>query len=129
SSTEVDEDCKEPVVYIMPEQRQVTIKGATMRLGSYEALLTEGSTVAKLYGDTVAHERHRHRYEVNPDYHTMLEKNGLVLSGKSKDGVLVEFIELPGHKYFVATQAHPELKSRLESPAPLFYGLIEACLE
>ncbi|MBT3405795.1 CTP synthase (glutamine hydrolyzing) [Candidatus Woesearchaeota archaeon] len=129
NSTEVDEDCKEPVVYIMPEQRQVTIKGATMRLGSYEALLTEGSTVAKLYGDTVAHERHRHRYEVNPDYHTMLEKNGLVLSGKSKDGVLVEFIELPGHKYFVATQAHPELKSRLESPAPLFYGLIEACLE
>jgi CTP synthase len=74
-------------------------------------------------------ERHRHRYEVNPDYHEILTKKGMVFSGMSPNGKLVEFIELPGHKYFVGTQAHPELKSKLEKPGPLFYGLVKACQE
>ncbi|RLB84574.1 MAG: CTP synthetase, partial [Deltaproteobacteria bacterium] len=88
-----------------------------------------GTLVRKLYGSNKASERHRHRYEVNPEYHEVLKENGMVFSGISKDGRLVEFIELPDHTYFVATQAHPELKSRMERPAPLFYGFVRACME
>ncbi len=127
NSTEIDPDTRYPVIDILPEQRSVTKKGGTMRLGSCEAVLKPGTVVHKLYGADVAHERHRHRYEVNPEYHKILTENGLIISGASKDGRLAEFIELPEHKYFVATQSHPELKSRLERPAPLFYGLVKAC--
>lgn len=116
-----------PVIDILPTQKDVTQKGATMRLGDYKAKLLKGSKVAALYNADVAFERHRHRYEVNPKYHDVLRKNGLILSGLSEDGTLAEFIELKDHPYFVGTQAHPELKSRLESPAPLFVGFIEAC--
>ena len=129
NSTEVNENTKNPVVCILPEQRNVKEKGATMRLGSYKADLKKGTKVQKLYNSNVANERHRHRYEVNPECHDVLQKNGMVFSGTSKNGRLVEFLELPKHKYFVATQAHPELKSRLEYPAPLFYGLVKACLD
>jgi CTP synthase len=81
-----------------------------------------------LYGKGEVSERHRHRYEVNPDYHRQITEKGMIFSGTSKDARLVEFIELPNHKFFVATQAHPELKSRMEKPAPLFHGFIKACL-
>jgi CTP synthase len=92
-------------------------------------LLGEGTLARSLYGKNEASERHRHRYEVNPEYHDILTKNGMVFSGISPDNRLVEFIELPDHKYFIATQAHPELKSRMENPAPLFYGFVKACLD
>jgi CTP synthase len=100
-----------------------------MRLGTHMAYIKEDSLVHALYNVSRITERHRHRYEVNPLYHTILQSNGLVFSGMSKDRKLVEFIELPTHPFFVATQGHPELKSRLERPAPLFIGLVTACLK
>jgi CTP synthase len=128
NSTEIDPDTPYPVIDILPEQRKVKEKGGTMRLGAYRAILKEGSLTQSLYGGNEAFERHRHRYEVNPEYHEIITKNGMVFSGNSSDGRLVEFIELPGLKYFVATQAHPELKSRMDFPAPLFFGFVKACL-
>jgi CTP synthase len=97
-----------------------------MRLGAYPAVLKKGSIVHSLYGSENVSERHRHRYEVNPDYVEKLERCGIVFSGRSPDGVLMEFMELPNHPYFVGTQAHPEFKSRPLRPAPLFDGLIKA---
>ena len=129
NSTEIDEKTAHPVVDILPEQKEVTHKGGTMRLGAYPANLKKGTKIAELYGSLEASERHRHRYEVNPDYHSKLEGKDLVFSGMSPDGRLVEFIELKNHPYFVGTQGHPELKSRLEHPAPLFMGLVEAALK
>jgi len=129
NSTEIDPDTPHPVIDILPEQREIQDKGGTMRLGAYRAVLKEGTRVQSLYRTTEASERHRHRYEVNPEYHAILTKNGMVFSGSSPDERLVEFIEIPDLKYFIATQAHPELKSRMESPAPLFYGFIKACLD
>jgi CTP synthase len=99
-----------------------------MRLGAYEAIVKKGTVVNKLYQSLAVSERHRHRYEVNPEYHKALTDKGLVFSGTSRDGRLVEFIELPHLRYFVATQAHPELRSRMEKPSPLFYGFIQASL-
>jgi CTP synthase len=128
NSTEIDPDTPHPVIDILPEQRDIKDKGGTMRLGAYSAALREGSTVHALYRKGEVSERHRHRYEVNPDYHQQITEKGMVFSGTSKDGRLVEFIEIPNLKFFVATQAHPELKSRMEKPAPLFYGFIKACL-
>jgi CTP synthase len=128
NSTEMDPDTPHPVIDILPEQRGVTNKGGTMRLGAFPAVLQEGTLVHSLYGASHVSERHRHRYEVNPEYHSSLTEKGMVFSGTSPDGKLVEFIELPHLRFFVATQAHPELKSRMECPAPLFYGFVEACL-
>ena len=127
-STEMDSDTPYPVIDILPEQREVSDKGGTMRLGAYPAVLEEGTLVRSLYGADETSERHRHRYEVNPEYHSIIAEKGMVFSGRSQDGRLVEFIELPNLKFFVATQAHPELKSRMEKPAPLFYGFVNACL-
>jgi len=129
NSTEVDRHCEHPVVNILESQKNVENKGGTMRLGACDAYIKEGSKVFSLYGKDEVSERHRHRYEVNPEYHEALEKRGLVLSGISPDGTLVEFIELADHPYFVATQAHPELKSSLLKPAPLFMGFVSACME
>jgi CTP synthase len=129
NSTEIDSDTPHPVIDILPEQKDVKEKGGTMRLGAYPAVLKKGSVLHSLYKADKASERHRHRYEVNPEYHRIITENGMVFSGTSPDSRLVEFIELPEQKYFVATQAHPELKSRMESPAPLFYGFINACLD
>jgi CTP synthase len=129
NSTEMNDQTPHPVIDILPEQRTITNKGGTMRLGGYPAVLREGSVVHSLYGEAEISERHRHRYEVNPEYHKIISEKGLTFSGTSKDGRLVEFIELPNHKFFVATQAHPELKSRMEAPAPLFYGFVKACLQ
>lgn len=135
SSTEFDEKAAEPVIATMEEQLQAVSGeadlGGSMRLGSYPAKLAEGSIVASLYGTTEVTERHRHRYEVNNAYRAQLEEAGLVISGTSPDGKLVEFVEYPTdmHPYLVATQAHPELKSRPTNAHPLFDGLIAAALK
>ena len=112
----------------MDEQNAVVDKGGTMRLGSFPALLTPGSVVAQAYDATVVTERHRHRYEVNPRFRSALEEAGLVCSGVSPDGRLVEFVELPDHPFWVGTQAHPEFKSRPDRPHPLFRALVAAAL-
>ncbi len=131
NTTEVNPKTSNPVVMILPEQKGIKELGGTMRLGAEAAQLRKGSIVSALYKSNVGVERHRHRYEVNPKYHNALERNGMVISGTSRNGRLVEFIELPQsvHPYFTATQAHPEYKSRLERPSPLFYGLIRAAIE
>lgn len=131
NTTEVDEKSIYPVIDFMEEQKEVQNKGGTMRLGAHAALIKENSLVNSLYGSSKISERHRHRYEVNPKFHEILEQNGLLISGASPDGKLVEFIEISkeSHPYFIGTQAHPELKSRLEKPAPLFLGLVKAAME
>jgi CTP synthase len=129
NSTEFDSLTPHPVIGLMDEQLDVVNLGGTMRLGAYPAMLTPGSQVAKLYGTEVVSERHRHRYEFNPRYRSRLEEAGLACSGASPDGRLVEFIELPGHPFWVATQAHPEFKSRPDRSHPLFSGLVEAAME
>ncbi|MFH1405944.1 MAG: CTP synthase (glutamine hydrolyzing) [Nanoarchaeota archaeon] len=129
NSTEIDPHTPHPVIDFLPGQSDIQNKGGTMRLGAYEALLKEGSLAKKLYGSERVSERHRHRYEINPQYHQTLQEQGLSLSGLSPDGKLAEFVELPVHPYFIATQAHPELKSKLTSPAPLFLGLVKAAIE
>ncbi|WP_375003792.1 CTP synthase [Aeromicrobium sp. CTD01-1L150] len=135
SSSEFDPDADAPVIATMAEQ-EAFVDGAgdlggTMRLGSWPATLQPGSIVAELYGTEQVEERHRHRYEVNNSFRDALEQAGLVFSGTSPDGSLVEFVELPRdvHPFYVATQAHPELKSRPTRPHPLFAGLVEASLQ
>jgi CTP synthase len=135
-STEFDTDCAEPVIATMAEQKKFVEgaggdMGGTMRLGLYPAALQEGSVVREAYASARVEERHRHRYEVNNAYRSRLEDAGLVFSGTSPDGTLVEFAELPKeqHPYYVATQAHPELRSRPTRPHPLFAGLVGAALE
>jgi len=128
-SSEVNKKTPYPVIDFIPEQINILQEsryGATMRLGAYPAILEKGTIVQKLYGKNKIYERHRHRYEVNPEYIEIFEKEGLVFSGRSPDRILMEFMELPDHAYFVATQAHPEFKSRPMKPAPLFDGLINA---
>ncbi|WP_151902651.1 CTP synthase [Corynebacterium urogenitale] len=136
SSTEFDPDAEVPVISTMEEQKAAVSGeadlGGTMRLGSYPAKLAEGSLVAELYGTTDVTERHRHRYEVNNAYRERItEGSGLQFSGTSPNGELVEFVEYPKdqHPYFVATQAHPEYKSRPTRPHPLFQGLVDAAIE
>ena len=126
NSREVDPSTPHPVIDLMDAQRDVVDMGGTMRLGAYMARLLPGSQVADAYGESVVSERHRHRYEVNSRYRTRLEDAGLLCSGESPDGRLVEFIELPGHPFWVGTQAHPEFKSRPDRPHPLFRGLLGA---
>ncbi len=128
NSTEIDEKTQHPVIDYIPEQRTITAKGGTMRLGEFKAVLQKGTLVHSLYNCDVAKERHRHRYEVNPKYHEILTKNGMIFSGSSENKRLVEYVELPNHPFFVATQAHNELTSRLEVPNPLFFGFVRASL-
>ncbi len=129
SSIEVDERTQHPVIHLMKDQQRVTDKGGTMRLGSYPCVLSEGSKAAAIYDCTEIDERHRHRFEVNNDYRDQLEKAGLVLSGVSPDGTLVEIVEIPEHPWFVACQFHPEFKSRPTNCHPLFRGFVRAGLE
>ncbi|HVM08788.1 MAG TPA: CTP synthase [Acidimicrobiales bacterium] len=129
NSREIDPETPHPVIDLMDEQKNVVDMGGTMRLGSYVAKLAPGSQVEKAYGESVVFERHRHRYEVNPRYRHRLEEAGLRCSGTSPDGRLVEFIELPGHPFWVGTQAHPEFKSRPDRPHPLFFEFIGAALD
>ena len=125
-STEFTHSSSAPVISLLAEQLDVVDLGGTMRLGAWPAMLDADSQVAKLYGTMVVSERHRHRYEFNARYRDQFEAGGLRCSGNSPDGRLVEFVELPGHEFFVGTQAHPEFKSRPDRPHPLFLGLITA---
>src|SRR6202008_582796 len=132
NSAEFDPKTPYPVVATMADQEDVVAgerdMGGTMRLGLYPAVLKPGTKVEALYGSTLAEERHRHRYEVGNAYRGVLEEAGLVFSGLSPDGHLVEFAELADHPFFVGTQAHPEFLSRPTRPHPLFQGLIAAAL-
>ncbi len=129
NSSEVDPTTPHPVVDLMPDQQGVTDKGATMRLGAYPCKLKAGTKTAEAYGALDISERHRHRWEINNKYRDLLEQAGMVISGLSPDGRLVETIELPWHPYFVACQFHPEFKSRPGAPHPLFSRFVKAALE
>lgn len=128
-SVELNPETTHPVIDLMPDQNGITDIGGTLRLGSYPCVLRKDSKAYELYGEETIHERHRHRYEVNNEYRHELEEKGMVLSGISPDGRIVEMIELKEHPFFVATQAHPELKSRPNRPHPLFQGFVGAALE
>ena len=131
NSAEFDEKSKNQVIHIMEEQKEIDKKGGTMRLGAYPCIIKEGTLAQEVYGKTEISERHRHRFEYNNDYKERLEKAGLICSGTSPDGKLVEIVELSQkeHPYFIAGQFHPELKSRPNKPAPLFVGLVKAAKE
>jgi CTP synthase len=129
NSTEFDPTTTHPVIDLMESQQDVEDKGGTMRLGIYPAKLEDASLAAGLYGEPLIYERHRHRWEVNNRYRKDLEEAGLVMSGVSPDGRLVEVIELHGHPFFIASQFHPELKSKPDDPHPLFAGFVRAALD
>ncbi|MDR2561540.1 MAG: CTP synthase [Holophagales bacterium] len=128
-SAEFNEASPHPVIHIMPDQVGREGTGGTMRLGAYPCKTAPGSLLEKLYGAPEISERHRHRFEVNNDYREILTNKGMVISGLSPDGSLVEAVELPSHPFFVGVQFHPEFKSRPNKPAPLFVGLVKAALE
>jgi len=129
NSTEVNPDTPNPVIDLMPEQKDVKRKGATMRLGVHKIVVQKGTLAHKLYGVEEIHERHRHRWEVNPDYFDILGKHGLVFSAKSPDGRRMEILELPDKFFFFASQFHGEFKSRPVNPDPEYHGFIKACLD
>ena len=128
NSQEFDEKSKNQVIHIMETQKNVTKKGGTMRLGAYPCKIKKGTLAYKIYGQELISERHRHRYEYNNDYKKQLEEKGLICSGTSPDGTLVEIVEIPKHKFFIAGQFHPEFKSRPDRPAPLFEHFIKAAI-
>ncbi len=129
NSSEFDKNTKHPVVDLLPEQIGVKDMGATMRLGSHEVVVEEGSKAFEMYGSTKILERHRHRFEVNPGYIEQMEKEGLRFTGKSKDGRRMEIAELPGHRFFMASQFHPEFKSRPLRPSVMHLGLVRAAID
>ena len=129
NSREFDASSPHLVIDLMDEQREVVDMGGTMRLGLFPAKLAPGSAVAAAYGSELVYERHRHRFEVNPRYRSRLEAGGLVCSGVSPDDRLVEYVELPGHPFWVGTQAHPEFRSRPDHPHPLFVALVAAAAD
>ncbi|MFN4259376.1 MAG: CTP synthase, partial [Gemmataceae bacterium] len=128
NSTEMDRNCRHPVVCLLEEQVEVTHMGGTMRLGQYPCELRQGSRAHQAYGERIVHERHRHRYEFNNHYRQQFEAAGLVISGTSPDGQLVEVIELADHPWFIAVQCHPEFQSKPTQAHPLFRGFVEASL-
>jgi CTP synthase len=129
NSTEIDPQTPYPVIDLMNTQRQVADKGGTMRLGNWVCCLTPGSKAYAAYGEAIVFERHRHRYEFNNEYRQRMEAHGVVISGRSADNSLVEVIELADHPWFVASQFHPEFKSRPNRPHPLFRDFIGACVQ
>ena len=129
NSSEINPDTPHPVIDLMPEQRTVNNKGGTMRLGAHEVLVHKDTMAYELYGVEKLFERHRHRWEVNPDYWSALEKKGIVFSGNSPDGKRKEILELPSNFFFFASQFHGEFKSRPNKPEPEYYGFIKACLD
>lgn len=129
NSTEIDANTPHPVIDLLPEQKEITEKGATMRLGAKRIVIKKGTLAHKLYNKEEVYERHRHRYEVNPDYWDVFTGNGLIFSGVTEDGQRVEILELPGHPFFMGTQYHPEFKSRPTSPSPIFLGFVKAALD
>ena len=128
NTTEIDSNCRHPVVCMLDEQFAITYKGGTMRLGAYPCQLAEGSLARKAYGADVIHERHRHRYECNNQYRQQFAAHGMKITGTTPDGKLVEVIEVEGHPWFLAVQCHPEFKSKPTKAHPLFRGFIEASL-
>ena len=129
NSTEFDPHTPDPVVCIMDEQRGISEMGASMRLGAQDVVVAEGSKAHALYGSALISERHRHRYEVNPDYIDRIEAAGWRFTGRSDCGTRMEIGELENHPYFVASQFHPEFKSRPQRPSPLHQGLVDAAIE
>ncbi|MFH0860228.1 MAG: CTP synthase (glutamine hydrolyzing) [Candidatus Altiarchaeota archaeon] len=129
NTTESDPHTPHPVIDLLPEQKDISKKGGTMRLGAYPCVIKENTVAHRIYRKDQIFERHRHRYEMNPKYIEVLEQKGMVFSGKYPNRNLMEIIELPKHRYFIASQFHPEFKSRLENPAPLFVGLVRSALE
>jgi CTP synthase len=128
NSTEMDPETPYPVIDLLPEQKEIEDLGGTMRLGAQAVELAEGTRVRESYGEATVHERHRHRYEVNNELRQRIVDGGLVVSGTFQDGRLVEIVELPDHPWFVASQFHPEFKSRPTRPAPLFREFVGAAL-
>ncbi|TFG69126.1 MAG: CTP synthetase, partial [Methanomassiliicoccus sp.] len=129
NSTEFDSHTSHPVIDILPEQKNVTRMGATMRLGAQAIVIEKGSKAEKMYGSNEVSERHRHRYEVNPHYIDRIQESGLKYTGRSPDGNRMEIFELDGHPFFMGSQFHPEFKSRPQKPAPMHFGLVKAALE
>jgi CTP synthase len=129
NSTEMDPETPYPVIDLLPEQKEIEDLGGTMRLGAQAVELAEGTRARDVYDEAVVHERHRHRYEVNNQYRDQLIAAGLVVSGTFQEGRLVEVVELPDHPWFVASQFHPEFKSRPTRPTPLFRGFVGAAAE
>ena len=128
NSTEFDPGTPNPIICIMNEQKGIVDMGATMRLGAQDVYISENSRASSLYGSCLISERHRHRYEVNPDYISDLEKAGWKFTGRSECGTRMEIGELDGHPFFVASQFHPEFKSKPSRPSPLHQGLVEAAV-
>ena len=129
NSIEFDPKSPHPVICLLEEQKEVTEKGASMRLGTWEAVLKDGSRTRELYGRDSVNERHRHRYEFNPDYKQTMEDSGLLISATSPDGALAEIIEIPDHPFYLAVQFHPEFQSHPQNPHPLFKGFVAAALK
>ena len=129
NSTEMDEQTKNPVIDIMESQKNITQMGGTMRLGAWDCELVEGSLIHQVYGKTKISERHRHRYEYNNKFKERLEEAGLVNSGINPQTGLVEVVELPNHPWFIGVQYHPEYKSTVKSPHPLFISFVKAAKE
>lgn len=127
-SAEFNINSKNPVIHIMETQKGVTSKGGTMRLGAYPCKIKKGTMAYEIYEEENISERHRHRFEYNNEYKQKLEEAGLICSGTSPDGNLVEIVEYKNHPFFIAGQFHPEFKSRPDRPAPLFKALIKACV-
>lgn len=128
NSTEVDEDTPHPVIDLLPEQKNVDAKGGTMRLGGQETVLQEDSVARDIYGRGEIRERFRHRYEINPEYHSILKENGLILSGRARDEEhIVQTIELEEHPFYFGTQFHPEFTSTFEEPSPVFLEFVRSC--
>ncbi|HDD46049.1 MAG TPA: CTP synthase (glutamine hydrolyzing) [Candidatus Aenigmarchaeota archaeon] len=126
NSTEIDPETKYPIIDLLPEQRKVYKKGGTMRLGGQDVIIKKGSMAYKLYGKVKIRERFRHRYEFNPEYKEIIEQGGLIFSGHDKSGEIMQILELAKHKFFIATQFHPEFTSRLMKPNPIFLGFVRA---
>ena len=129
SSTEFDPTCKEPIIDLMVDQKSIVNMGGTLRLGNYECKIKKDTLAYSDYKEEIIFERHRHRYEFNNKYKSILEENGMVFSGINEKANLVEIIELPKHKHFIASQFHPEFKSRPTRPHPLFDSFIKASIQ
>jgi CTP synthase len=128
-STEMEKETPNPVIDIMEEQKNITQLGGTMRLGAYDCAIKENTLAHKIYGSSLISERHRHRWEFNNKYVEQFEKAGMVLSGTNPKSGLVEIVELPSHPFFVGVQFHPELKSTVERPQPIFVSFVKAAKE
>ncbi len=128
-STEMHPDTPIPVIDLMEHQKKITVKGGTMRLGTYPCAISDGSLASQIYGKSMITERHRHRYEFNNEYLQQFEQGGMIASGKNPESGLVEIIEIPDHPFFIGVQYHPELKSTVENPQPIFVHFIRAAKE